>query len=388
MAMLLMAACEQERAPSTWTIVETAPAEALCGAPGPELVGEAGDSLVLASARQYCDILAVPVATLRASSDGAYPDPGSRALMTSGGRYYTTAARGQQVLEWSADGTFLRAVGSSGGGPGEFSPPGALLIFLDPADTLFVLDGGNRWTVFDPDLVYQRTFQGRFHSRNASTMHAVGGRGILTTADVPGAGAQAPGSFHWMQTDGSGGSSFGPPRDDRDSELVQVERLSALAPNGGFWVVPPNGAARGMTLEHWTFEGERMLTLERHVPWLPREGYPSTSDQSGPNLPEYDLLHVDAQGLIWVIVAVRDPRWREVPRAEMAALQNELYDARMEVVDPQSARVVASFRFDGPDEELPPFSRFLGNGRRSFRITEDASGLRSIEIYDLYLARK
>lgn len=386
--MLLTAACEQERALSTWTIVATAPAEALCGAPGPEQVWEPGDSLVLAVAREYCDIVAVPVVTLRASPDGAYPDPGPRALMTSDGRYYTNTARGQQVLEWSADGAFLRAVGASGGGPGEFSPRGGLMIFLDPADTLFVLDGGNRWTVFDPDLVYQRTFQGRFHSRNASTMHAGGGRGILTTAGVPGAGGQAPGTFHWMQTDGSGGSSFGPPRDDTDSEMVQVERLSALAADGGFWVVPPNGAARGMTLEHWTFEGERLLTIERQVPWLPPEGYPSASDPSEPDLPEYDLVHVDPQGLIWAAVVVRDPRWREVPRAEKAAVQNELYDARMEVIDPASARVVAAYRYDGPDEELPPFSRFFANGRRSYRTTEDANGLPSIEIYDLHLVRK
>jgi hypothetical protein len=68
-------------------------------------------------------------------------------------------------------------------------------------------------------------------------------------------------------------------------------------------------------------------------------------------------------------------------------MQHELYDARMEVIDPATGAVLVSLIHDGPNDELPPFSRFLGQ-RRSYRIVEDGQGLRSIEIYDIHLVSR
>lgn len=92
-------------------------------------------------------------------------------------------------------------------------------------------------------------------------------------------------------------------------------------------------------------------------------------------------------GYLWVVVVVRDPRWRLVSGPEKRKAEQELFDARFEIVDPASGRVVAAMRHDGPADEPVPFSRFL-TGRRSYRVMEDSVGLRRIEIFDIHLIKK
>lgn len=336
---------------SVWSISQTEPASPDCSARNGASPRVTEQTVVLEEAPVYCDIVAVPVVTLEGSVDGTRPEPGRRVVMTSDGRYYTTSRYGHQVLEWNRDGRFRRGVGSVGEGPGEFSPRGGLILLLGARDTLFVLDGNQRWTVFDPALGYVRTFQGRFSGRSDETLHVVGGRGILTTGDVVGRSLDASAGFHWMKFDGSLGASFGPPREGPASEGWREERASAID-GDGLWVTPPDGARRGMALERWTFEGRRTRLLERRVPWLPPDGYPE--EPGGPRLPEYDLVHVDGEGLIWIVVAVRDPRWRQVSGEERRSVERELYDGRVEVIDPEAGRVVASYRYDGPPEQMPP----------------------------------
>lgn len=377
--------CEPEpREPtrlSEWSVAESEPESSGCAVAEPEGPPGATPPVVLEPAPVYCDFVAVPVATLEGSLDGTLPEPGQRVVMTSDGRYFTTSRYGHQVLEWTGDGRFVRAVGAPGEGPGEFVPLGGLILFLGPRDSLFVLDGGQRWTVFDANLNYRRTFRGRFNGRNSQTLHIVEGRGILTTADILGKRPEAAGSFHWMKLDGSPGGSFGPPREVEGLGVGRLERSSALD-GGGLWVAPPNGARRGLFLERWTLDGHPTRVLERRVSWLPPDGYPEAPGAYP--LPEYDMVHVDADGFIWIGMAVRDPRWRLMAAGEREALTKELYDGRLEVIDPEHGRVVASYRYDGPPE-MPPFERFLGAGRHSYRILHDSLGLRSIEILDIHL---
>jgi len=376
-------ACEPAAESLTrWAIVDSRPLARDCPIRDGDIEPATAMITVLDPLPVYCDIVAVPVATLEGSVDGMPPEPGSRVVMTSDGRYYTTSGYGHQVLEWTGDGHFRRAVGAVGEGPGEFSPRGALMLFLGPGDSLFVLDGAQRWTVFDPDLTFVRAFQGRFNGRNDETLHVVGGRGILTTGDVIGAppGAEA---FHWMGFDGSPGPSFGPERELPLSDRSAREERASGVDSSGLWVTPPNGAPRGLTLERWTLDGRRVRVLERRVPWLPPDGYPEMPGE--PRLPEYDRVYVDREGLIWIIVAVRDPRWREVSDEERRGVEQELYDGRLEVINPETGRVVVSYRYDGVADPPPPFSELLNTGRRSYRTVEDSLGLRAIEIFDIHL---
>ena len=56
-------------------------------------------------------------------------------IVATDGRYFTTGRR--QVLEWARDGSYVRAVGKDGGGPGEFGGKGGV------ASARFVLAARN-----------------------------------------------------------------------------------------------------------------------------------------------------------------------------------------------------------------------------------------------------
>lgn len=110
LTMFAGTACESEPALSEWTIRQSVEPAQQCERPARKKVG-ADEEIVLETARAFCDIAAMPVVTLRPSPDESYPDPGVQAVITRDGRYVTTSRSGHQILEWSADGRFLRAIG-------------------------------------------------------------------------------------------------------------------------------------------------------------------------------------------------------------------------------------------------------------------------------------
>lgn len=322
---------------------------------------------------ELCDIVAVPVATIHGSADGSHLDPGNRLVMASDGRYFTTSAYDQQIIEWDRNGAFVRAAGTTGDGPGELSARGALMLFIDDADSLFVLDGGGKWTVFDSELNYVRSFADNGSGRDAGAIAVLGGEILSTAPSVSAA------RFHATNRTGTAARAFGPATE-------AGMRLVATEGNSAFWTTPRSG--EGITLERWTTAGAKTRTLTRTAEWLPESGY---GDRRGdePELPEYDMLHRTPDGLLWVSVIVRDARWHPVDVSQARALEQELYDARVEVIDPVSATVAASYVYNGPPDTIPPFARFLPGTRRSYRIVSDtATGLRRIEIFDIYLAAR
>jgi hypothetical protein len=110
------------------------------------------------------------------------------------------------------------------------------------------------------------------------------------------------------------------------------------------------------------------------------------NDPTEPKLPQYDMLHLDPEGLLWIGAAVRDPRWRHIPQAEREAVAIELYDGRVEVIDPDAGVVLASVRYDGPPAPVPPL-QFMPRTRHAFRVVEDSVGLGTIEIFEIHLVR-
>jgi len=351
-----------------------------CGATAAR--GHSSDTavVVLEVQEPLCDLVAEPVVTLDPMTDGSRPDPGRKVVATSDDRYFTTSRAGPQILEWGSDGTYVRSVGRAGEGPGELSPRGAPKLFLDDQDSLFVLDGSTRWSVFDPGLTYVRSFLGSRTTGQTSAIHFVPGRGILSTACLPAGGEPAGRPFHWTDRDGRLEYSFGEYRVPPPPRPVQASAMT----EDGFWVTPPSAGRLGLVLEHWTYEGEKTRTLERRVSWLPPDGYEARPGE--PPLPEFERIHIDPDGLLWVTLAVRDPRWRETTPSERSKLASQLYDGRLEVIDPRAGVVVASYRYDGPDEEPSPI-RFL-RGRRAYRLVSDSLGLTSVEVVNVSLASR
>jgi hypothetical protein len=186
--------------------------------------------------------------------------------------------------------------------------------------------------------------------------------------------------FHATNRSGVVPREFGPAT-EIGTRLVAVEGDSA------FWTTPRNGARQGLTVERWTVQGTRTQTVSRKAGWLPEDGYAQPASAGEPELPEYDMLHRTPDGLLWVAVVVRDARWHSVDATQTRALQQTLYDTRVEVIDPVSRTVAASYVYDGPPDTIPPFARFLPGTRRSYRIVSDTTtGLRRMEIFDIHRA--
>ena len=373
--------CDKNLTPTQWRISDSRPASGLCKtsalSSSPTKVIK---SRTASDAKRYCDIIAVPVVSLSPDPTGGHPDPGDQVVRTTDGRYFTTTTGGHQIAEWSSEGKFIKSVGREGMGPGELSPRGALMIFLGASDTLFVLDGDQRWSVFDTDLEYARNFVGRSNGRNSMSIKLMK-EGILTTGALAGGGADTDKSFHLMSYEGIGVRSFGP-----ELGTPEGERISTLASDGEFWVPPVSGSHGRIELERWSPEGRRTALIRRKTSWLPEKGYAPIRGE--PQLPEYDFIHVDANGLLWIGIVVRDRRWRQLQGAERRKYQDELYDARIEVLDPTSGRIIASLTYDGPSTPMPPFGRFFPSSNRAYRIAEDSLGFRSIQVYDVFLVEK
>lgn len=348
------------------------------GSEGPP---EAGVVVVDPAGAPPCRVIAVRSAVELSPSDGTRPDPGSAVVMSGTGRFFSSAAQAQPaVLAWEPDGTFLRAHDRRGEGPGELAGPGRPGLFLGPGDSLYVLDGRNRWSVFNQDLDFVRVFRGPFSGRFMSQVH-VTDRGIVSTGPVV-AGATAA-AFHLMDFEGEPLGSFGKPFDptlgDRESE-----RSSALAGSERLWIAPPDGASTGHRLEKWTLDGDLVRTLYRRAEWFPDEGYSSGENIPGLVIPAF-LVHVDHQGLLWIWAAVRGPGWIE----SVAQPENPREDAvevRLEVIDPDEGVVLAAHRYfplaGGPD---PPFVHLFPGTRRSYRSVPDSLGLATVEFFDLHL---
>ena len=197
--------------------------------------------------------------------------------------------------------------------------------------------------------------------------------------------AEATSSLHVMNFDGSPNQSFGPVRSGSADSDRDDDRMSAFDGRDAFWVTRPNGHHEPITLQRWTKDRRLAQELELRVPWFPDGGYDNTSR---PIMPEYDVLHVDASGLVWMCVLVRDKRWQQLQGEERRKREHEIADWRCEVIDPASDVTLVSYRFDGPFEDQPPFARLFPGTRRSYRSVRDSLGLRSIQIYDIYLVAR
>ena len=380
---LILAACAGDPVPSKVYVLTdeslARPCEAQLGPPAATTGTE-----VVRSARLFCDIASLPVAVLSGSVNGEVPEPGSEVLVTRAGQFVTTAAHENAVILWDAAGSFVRKVARPGSGPGEFSPRGGLRLFLGPADSVFVLDGENRWSVFDDSLDFHRSFRGMFSGRSRGSVHLLGDGSVLTTARLPGTAEW----FHIQRLDGSKGMSFG----RLSSEQLELgtrhhERLSTLDRQGGMWVAPPSGSP--FLLEHWTIEGAKQSTLKRRAEWLPEQGDQITASAGGILVPDYDLLHLDSSGLLWIAAVVQSSSERRpTARDHSGESIADLYDVRIEVIDPRTHLVLASYIHDGPHAQLPPFSRFIPSTNLGYRSSQDSLGMRSLEVFRVTLVHR
>jgi hypothetical protein len=113
-------------------------------------------------------------------------------------------------------------------------------------------------------------------------------------------------------------------------------------------------------------------------------------------VPLYVFLNYDDVGFLWYGVLVRDERWKppitssdgaenERLATERIANQAELYDAWLEVIDPDDGRVMASARFD---DVAFPFLRMFPGTRTFVRSASDSIGIQRFEIFEVQLVAR
>jgi hypothetical protein len=353
-------------------------------------LGAETDSVLLDPENAPCVIRAIDVGVrLNSSSDGSWPDPASQSVVRmSTGRLPTSSQPANNrtsgvLLAWSQNGQFEQSIGKPGPGPGEFFGRGILTMLVDRSDTVLVLDGAFRLSIFSPDLSFVRVGNAPALSPRPQTIHALADGAILSTGPVFNG---APDKwFHITGRDGRIRQSFGNASQPglRHGEYSGLPpRRSAYLAGDTFWVAPVDGGE--YVLEQWNLQGRRVRTLRRAAAWHKPDKEP---DRFGRRFPQTLRFHVDADGLLWLTILVKDRRWYPVGSYDEEVANLEiLYDQHFEVIDPKSNQVVVSGVLDHGVGS--PLANFIPQSNFSYRSRTDSLGFVSIQLFRLELAAK
>ena len=317
--------------------------------------------------------------------DGPGAIPGLPMAFTNdaSGRYWSVF-RGATMI-FNPDGRFLRPAGKRGQGPGEFTFVRVLTPL--PGDSMLLLDIGGKITIMGPDLSPARYITMRVPSDwfSATVIKWPGTllvNGLLGTPDKVG----------WpLHTFGMSGDavrilkSFGDNRGELRPDMSdRLRQHVLLALDGTIWA----GDRFNYRLTQWDSNGNLKRTTERRPAWFREE---SSGLDGGPNTPpppQITGMHFDRSGRVWVYAIVAKPTWRQawkdVPRIPAGSETTEgpafeeLFQSRIEIIDPRTARVVTTATYKDP------IIAALPNGLAA-AYTVDASGVPRFSIISLTL---
>lgn len=265
----------------------------------------------------------------------------------SRGRYLVASeSRRAEVLVFAGDGTFNRTIGRAGAGPGEYGWASELV--WAPGDSLHVIDVVlRRWTTLAPDFQVARIrpIPGDF-LWDAVFLE---GHGLVANLYVPTTG-QASFPLHALDNLGAIARSFGAAKDGivrRDLPSTTRRKL-ARGPNNGVW----SARISEYSVSLWDTRGRQVKELRRGVPWFRPWVQVTTPSPEQPPSTEIVAIHGDKAGLLWVLIQVPDPRWRDhleefrTPEGKVyrPTDRDAVYDTYVEVINPATGEVLASQR--------------------------------------------
>jgi len=279
---------------------------------------------------------------------------------------------------YGPNGRFLRTVGRSGSGPGEYtrvwnmsSSARGILVYDDLSRRSTVLD-------LDFNVVATRSAQERpesviFRNDGSAILSAV-----VPTTDAIGF------TLHEISPKGERVRSFAAPplpyREDMRDLFVRV--LNAGSDSDTYWVAH----RREYAFERCAFGSEECRVFLRAANWF---SAPSARDFARRNMaedpPSPSLVGVcqdpDDDRYAWAVLIVSDPRWRTAIKP-VNATEYEIvdpdryYDSIIERIDLRTHEVVSSTRVDGR------LYKFVAPGVLS-RYTEDPAGIPRLEVLRL-----
>ncbi len=250
---------------------------------------------------------------------------------------------GRLKLHRRGDGSYLRTLGSSGQGPGEYTGIHRVLQHADGSVTL--IDSGNgRLNSLDDELRFVDSTPFRVRPfRSALARDSV----LFVNAMTPGSAPEGH-LLHLVGLDGEIRISFGgdgSPLDLRPGRHV-LQRV--IAANDSLLVAAPQNEYR---LDLYDYSGALVRSISREAKWF--EPHDDTGARirlpAPPPNPKIRELAWDSEGRLWVVSWVPDPEWPESVR-EASELygpnRNDHYDTVVEVLDLAEMKVIARGRYD------------------------------------------
>jgi hypothetical protein len=320
--------------------------------------------------------------TLRGSESVPLPDWPITVRVDGRGRIWLFA-QDLPPRVFSANGKFLRLIGTRGAGPGEHRASGGTLVPL-AGDTVGVFDFGNRrLSVVAPDLRTVRTTPNSFMFSNILPLDATHfvATGLVRTPK------EAGHAVHFSKLDSDkgmvieksvGGSGVIP---DPRSGGSEFNWFLSPASNGRFWT----SEATAYRLQLWDQQGRSLLRLERTAGWFRPQNKVWLGNATTPPNPMGAGVSEDGP-VLWTFSHVADIHWRDawpaIPAGEESKGPDitEVVDTIVEAIDVTSGRVIARTRL--PDRVVNALP-----GGRVVMAHHDANGDAQIQILTLRLKR-
>ncbi len=247
---------------------------------------------------------------------------------------------------FNSRGRFLRDVGRSGGGPGEYEQVGNIV--PEPDSLMHVLDQAlNRRSILQSDGHFIRSVPlygvgGALGGAVAlPNGHFITNRSLTHESDVGYLFQEVDQAGKLLRQFGGDGSY----RADRPFESIR--RLGA-APNNSFW------SAKLYEYRLQLYDSQRRVSLDliRRADWFPtlaRNAFPQGGRLDQPPTPEIKGIWQDANGLVWVVATLQSPQWKPTPLNGRPGQPfdtplNEVLQTAIEVIDPATATVITSTR--------------------------------------------
>lgn len=324
-----------------------------------------------------CSIELQKIATLGRPDDLIQPLYGARVAHDSKGQFYlSSTTRPGVIAAYDDRGTFIRAIGRLGQGPGEFGRRIThLLVGGDDAVHVFERQ---RHTVLE---------SGTYEVRSLSNLPAAPGASVLAATEglLVQMRLGADTGFALVHHLGASGvllRSFVivPSLDD---PWERYRRLGH-ATGRSVWVAPVNR----YRLELWSWSGDKLRALERQTAFFqPWSRYDAAEPYRKPPRPQMGSIHQSGD-VLWVIVWIADAAWEpfsglvgEVGVSNVGDV-SRFWDTRIEAIDVRSNTLISSRTISAR------LSQFEGPEGLVHTYNEDVEGNVSVDIWKPVLVER
>lgn len=318
------------------------------------------------------------------SGPGSIEHIETRATRNTRGQYITKSNYPSTLTVYDSSRRFVRTIGRKGSGPGEFEGIGAAVFGV--GDSLHVFDQVlHRFSVLDP--AYKFVSSGPLPlGPELSALVMPNGEYVfalpLSTA------AQRAQPLHRVNRTGKLARSFGSQSGEFRSDIPFFDRRAiAVAKGGMVW----SAFRTQYVIERWnTQTGLRDKQIGSKAAWFPSRLTPATIKRNEPDAPQPFIMAVreSAGSILWVLIAVPDPKWRSAASPRRSAddhvqIEDEqlYYDTVIEALDASTGRLLASVR-------VPQFIRQFVADDEVGSVMEDGDGMPRLHLWRLALASR